>query len=328
MCFLMKNLNYPYDDFLRLSKGSTFTTEKTCLSQWNSTRIKGGITEAYFYSRLKQTKPDVFETMKTNSRIKHNLHPETKFIDETKIINVSQRYLIALDNEKLDDEDDVITSNIIQFFESPNKSLSIKSPYNTGKTKLLSKIFTKYSPKRILWLSYRKTLTNDILGSFKDEFNFKDYQQGEYTADRLIIQLESLLKLKPCMMFANDEYEIPKYDIIIIDEIESILSRFDSPTLKGKSRDIFKWMCEIIKVSSKMIVLDGDIDDRTYNFLNYFEDSTNIHNNILINQRHLKISTDSNFYYEKNIKDISDGIKIVVCSMSSKRCIDIHDLIK
>jgi len=81
-----------YDDFLRLSKCSTFTTEKTCLSQWNSTRIKEGITEAYFYSRLKQTKPDVFETMKTNSRIKHT---ETKFINETKIINVSQRYLIA-----------------------------------------------------------------------------------------------------------------------------------------------------------------------------------------------------------------------------------------
>ena len=100
-------------------------------------------------------------------------------------------------------------------------------------------------------------------------------------------------------MFADDEYEIPKYDLIIIDEIGSILSHFDSPTFKGKSREIFKWMCEIIKVSFKMIVLDGDIGNRTYNFLNYFEDSTNIQNNILINQRHLKITTDSNFYYEK-----------------------------
>jgi superfamily II DNA or RNA helicase len=213
----MKNLNYPYEDFLRLSKGKSFTTEKNCLSQWNSTRIKEGVTEAYFYSRLKQTKPDVFENMKTSSKSKYNIPIKTKFIDESKIINVSQKYLIALDNVNLDDEDDVFTSNIIQFFNSKNKSLSIKSPYDTGKTKLLSKIFTKYDPKRILWLSYRKTLTNDILGSFKDEFNFKDYQHGEYRADRLIIQLDSLLKLKPCMMFADDEYEIPKYDIIIID---------------------------------------------------------------------------------------------------------------
>ena len=102
------------------------------MSQWNSTRIKGGITEAYFYSRLKQIKPDVFETMKSGSLLKCK-RPETKFIDESKIINVSQRYLIALDNEKLDDEDDVITSNVIQFFNSKNKSLSIKSPYDTSK---------------------------------------------------------------------------------------------------------------------------------------------------------------------------------------------------
>ena len=96
-----------------------------------------------------------------------------------KINNVSQRYLIALENEKLDDKTDVITTEINQFFESPKKSLSIKSPYDTGKTKLLSKIFNKYDPKRILWLSYRKTLTNDILGSFRDEFDFKDYQRGK-----------------------------------------------------------------------------------------------------------------------------------------------------
>ena len=164
MCFFMKNLNYPYDDFLRLSKGPTSVSDMKCFSQWNSTRIKDGITEAYFYSRLKQTKPDVFENMKASSKSKHNLPIKTKFIDESKIINVSQRYLIALDNVNLDDEDEVITSNINQFFESPNKSLSVKSPYDTGKTKLLSKIFTKYDPKRILWLSYRKTLSNDILG--------------------------------------------------------------------------------------------------------------------------------------------------------------------
>ena len=28
------------------------------------------------------------------------------------------------------------------------------------------------------------------------------------------------------------------------------------------------------------------------------------------------------------MKDVLEGIKIVVCSMSSKKCMDIHDLIK
>ena len=87
------------------------------------------------------------------------------------------------------------------------------------------------------------------------------------------------------------------------------------------------WKCNQFEVvSSKIIVLDGDIDDRTYNFLNHFEDSMNIKNNILINQRHLKITTVTNFYYVKIMKDISEGVKVVVCSMSSKKCDDIYDL--
>ena len=74
------------------------------------------------------------------------------------------------------------------------KSLNLRSPYDTGKTKLIQKIITKFNRKKILWLSYRKTLTNDILGSFGEGFNFKDYQKQDYKADRLIIQLESITK--------------------------------------------------------------------------------------------------------------------------------------
>ena len=323
MCYFMKNLGYPYEDFLSLSKGKTFDSDKSCLSLWNSTKIQDGLTEAYFYSRLKQTKPDVFASMKCP--IKYNI---TKFVDETQIINISQRYLISLDNEKLEDDSDVLTSNINKFFNTSDiKSFSIKSPYDTGKTKLLSKIFKKYVPKRILWISYRKTLTNDILGSFADEFGFKDYQKKEYTADRLIIQLESLLKLKPSMMFADDEYEIPKYDLIIIDEIESILSHFDAPTFKGKSRDVFNWMTEIIKVSSKMIVLDGDIGNRTHNFLNHFGSTTNIINDIKINKRKLTITNDGSSFDDQIMTDLSRNKKIVICSMSSKKCTDMYEKI-
>tara|TARA_R110000868_G_scaffold163412_6_gene395633 strand:+ start:126 stop:3101 length:2976 start_codon:yes stop_codon:yes gene_type:complete len=324
MSFFMKNLNYTYDDFLRLSRGKSFSSEKSCLSMWNSTGIKAGLTESYFYSRLKQTKPDVFASMKCPIKFTN-----TKFVDETQIINISQRYLISLNNEKLDDESDVLTSNINKFFScSDIKSFSIKSPYDTGKTKLLTHIFKKYEPKRILWISYRKTLTNDILGSFSEQFGFKDYQRKEYSANRLIIQLESLVKLKPSMMFVDDEYEIPKYDLIIIDEIESVLSHFDSPTFKGQSREVFNWMTEIIKVSSKIILLDGDIGNRTYNFLNYFGTSINIINDIKINKRNITITNDLSTFDNQIITDISKSRKIVICSMSSKKCSEIYDKIK
>ena len=113
-------------------------------------------------------------------------------------------------------------------------------------------------------------------------------------------------------MFADDEYEIPKYDLIIIDEIESILSHFDAPTFKGTSRDVFNWMSEIIKNSNKMIVLDGDIKNRTHNFLNYFGNSINIHNTIKINKKKLTITTDTNKYYNSIIDDIKQALFIKI----------------
>lgn len=337
MSYFMKNLNYSVDDFIKYSRGKNFSGEDKCIKMWNATKVKEGITEAYFYARLKETKPEVFAVFNSDIKIdyvpggQHNplgLCPITKFINEEDIITISNRHLIAETNSKLTDMKDILTLNIHKFFNSNTKSFSIKSPYDTGKTCLLKKIFTKYQPKKILWLSYRKTLTNDILGSFADDYNFKDYQKKEYDADRLIIQLESTMKLKPHIMFLDDEEKIPSYDLIIIDEIESILSHFDSPTFKNQSRETFNWICEIIKVSNKIIALDGDIGNRTYNFLNYFGTSTNIVNDIKINKRSFSILSDKEPFYKKLIDDIQSNKKIVICSMSSKKCSDIYDMIK
>jgi hypothetical protein len=316
MAFFMKNLNYTSDDFIRMSMGKDFISESECLKMWNNTKLKDDITEAYLYARLKETKPEVFSSLKFKFDF-----PITKFINDDDIIKMSQRRLINLEtNSNLDDMNDPLTFNVNKFFKSDIKSLSIKSPYDTGKTTLIEKIFKKYEPKKILWLSYRKTLTNDILGSFAENYNFKGYQSKDYSADRLIIQLESLNKLKPHMMFCDDEYDIPSYDLVIIDEVESILNHFNHMTFKGKERDTFNWMVEIIKVSKKMIVLDGDIDDRTYNFLNHFGPSINIVNDIKINKKSFIIMTNKEVYYKKIIHDIQYNKKVVIVSMSSTQC--------
>jgi len=64
-------------------------------------------------------------------------------------------------------------------------------------------------------------------------FNFKIYTDNDFDADKLIIQAESLLKL------INDKSDIKKYDLIIIDEVESILRQFNSTkTFKGNAPQI------------------------------------------------------------------------------------------
>jgi len=80
------------------------------------------------------------------------------------------------------------------------------------------------------YLTYRKTLTYDINGNF-EKFGFKSYLDGDIFSDRVIIQIESLIKL-------NINAKIPKFDLIIIDEVESTLNQFSSSgTFKNKERE-------------------------------------------------------------------------------------------
>ena len=83
---------------------------------------------------------------------------------------------------------------------------------------------------------------------------------------------------------------------MIIDECESILSQFNSSTMRGRSKDCFDLMTAIIKNSKKLICLDGDLGNRTYNFINHFGKSININNNIQINKKHFLFTKDKNKY--------------------------------
>lgn len=321
MAWIFKSLGYPFSLFLEKSRGKQFISSNDCLKCWNSQKISK-LTEGLLHNILKQNDPEHYASLNLRYDI------PVKVIDY-KITQIEQRYLISLDNQNLDDTNDVLTNNINEFFLDPEiKSLNIKSPYDTGKTKLLEKIFTKYNPQRILWLSYRKTLTNDILGSFAEKFNFKDYQDKQYDADRLIIQLESSIKLKPKLHFEDEEYSIPKFDLVIIDEIESILSHFNSPTFKNKSKETFEFIAEIIKTSTKLITLDGDMNDRSYNYINSFGGSRNIVNSVKINQRSFIIDTDKNVFIKSISDDLHRDKKVVIASMSSKQCSEIETKIK
>ena len=105
----------------------------------------------------------------------------------------------------------------------------------TGKTWLLKAMIKEhYMDKRILYLSHRVTFTNNIMGSF-DELGFKSYLDRDYNADKLIIQIDSLPNL-----LKNGECET--YDLIIMDEVESLLSHLSSTTLATKRIGICKML--------------------------------------------------------------------------------------
>ena len=81
------------------------------------------------------------------------------------------------------------------FNDDTVSSVNIKSPYGTSKTQLLIKTIEKYQVKKILFLSYRKTLTYDIQNNFQ-KIGFGNYLENDLNCNRLIIQchLKDLFK--------------------------------------------------------------------------------------------------------------------------------------
>ena len=225
-------------------------------------------------------------------------------------IEIDSRYL--LDEHKLLNDDTIIVKSIKTFFDNPEiKSLNIKSPYDTGKTQLLKQILTKYNPNRVLWVSYRLTLSYDVFSNFAP-FNFKIYTDKDYDADRLIIQAESLLKL------INDRTDIKKYDLIVIDEVESVLRQFSSTTFKGKAPITFDLFINLLKhPQTKMISLDGDLGDRTHDFTTHLGKSININNIARFNTKTINVMNVKEDFENKIFNDLDLNLKLVIPTMSA-----------
>ena len=112
--------------------------------------------------------------------------------------------------------------------------------------------------------------------------------------------------------------EVPKYDLVIIDESESVLNNFASTTFKGYSEATYDYLRAIIENCGKLITLDGDQNNRTYSFCSSFSGtSINIINKINLNEKVI-VLTDSEFHYKADIhKSIDKKERVVICSQSA-----------
>jgi len=169
-------------------------------------------------------------------------------------IKVNKQYLFS----KTDT--DIIAKSIENWMiDDLIKFLAMMSNYGTGKTFAVDCIIDIYKPIKILWITHRQSLTLNLMGTF-EEHEFFNYMDKDYNMPRLFISIESLHNLNKKNM---------NFDLIILDEIESLLYHFCSPTVKNP-RETFNIFIELINKSKKVLCLDGDISDRTYKFIKEF----------------------------------------------------------
>lgn len=151
---------------------------------------------------------------------------------------------------------------VIQILYTFEKALMIKSQMGSGKTELVCDYLNKFKPNRILWISVRQTYSANINERLKDYgfTNYLDDKKNWMYKNKIIVQLESLNKLER-------NFKILPFDLVILDEIESILYHFDSSTIAHNSSNTFEllfWLCKSAK--TKIIGLDADLGLRAIEY--------------------------------------------------------------
>ena len=101
------------------------------------------------------------------------------------------------------------------------------------------------------------------------ELSFANYLDSYETPSvwncpRLIVQLDSLWYVlnKNERFISTGKFDL-SYDMVILDESESLLSQFDEKTMEGKEIKTWGLFDEMLKHSKKTIWMDGDISERT-----------------------------------------------------------------
>ena len=246
----------------------------------------------------------------------HKINPK-EAIDERLFTSVPFEKDFLLDrNEKLLEEKSDISKYINEwYFKKIYKTLCIFAKYGCGKTSLVRNILEEFKPEKILILSYRQTLTYELKGNFSD-FGVTSYLDKIYNIDRIICQIDSMIKvLSDSDPFAT-EFEIKTYDLVVIDESESVINHLYSNLINNK-RDLFDFIRNILIVASKILVLDGDFGNRSYEFIRELGNNLILENISRKTDKKFIFMDDKEDFEEKIDKDLLNGKNIVVVSMSA-----------
>jgi hypothetical protein len=305
------------------SKNSPKYTEKDMIKKWKSFETNSN--KLSIGTLIKWAKDsgnnDIYKKPILSIEDKINSYPEKPI--ELDISNDS--ITTILNQPKL---------NVDNFVNLLNKKLiCIQSEKGTGKTtNLLDALFDSNntninSDTKILVVSCRITFSYKILGDLK-KYGFSiyhDYKDYHIDAKRIVCQFDSLARL-----------EISDYDIIIIDECES-LARYitSSHYIKNPKADLTLEIFQSLVLDAKQIyIMDADLSDRCLNYYKKLIDLDNINDmHILINNYRpcneytLKYSQKET-WLKKLLDLVLNDKKVVVAMASNSKAKDIYKLLE
>jgi len=203
---------------------------------------------------------------------------------------------------------------------SEYKILCIKSAYGTGKTYAFKQVLEKHKFRKVLFITYRQSLAISLTNDLTEKFGFKSYLDKTtniMTQDKLIIQLDSLKRMtykldsKESLL---DEVYI-KYDLIVLDEIEGLLNHLSFN--KINQTQIYNILVKLINNSTKVLCLDGDLSDRSMDFISNITKSYVLYNNVYKPvKKDFRMTHNLDKFNKAIDDDLKAGKKIVIVSMT------------
>jgi hypothetical protein len=165
-----------------------------------------------------------------------------------------------------------------EYLELP-KTLFVDAAMRLGKTKKLIELMNKYYPlstksgekskSKICILTFRQTFARHMVNQFESS-GFESYDKiiGPICSNkhpRIILQIESMHRL---LIRNYGQHEAPQFDVLIMDECESIFDQIDSGLSQrfGESFAVFEWL---FRYSKTVIMMDAFIGDRSYNIVEH-----------------------------------------------------------
>ena len=162
-----------------------------------------------------------------------------------------------------------------------NKVMTIKSSYGSGKTYAFKNLIDNYfCDARILFITYRKSLATAFTKDLKKRFGFESYLESKpeqyRSAKRLIIQLDSIKNLVEYDALVQ-ETSMPEYDLVLLDEIEGTLGHLSYNKIDQEY--IFHLLKSTLDSTPKLLALDGDMSERSYDFFSSLQYKCNFFEN-------------------------------------------------
>ena len=321
-------------------RGSKYLYCSSCkLTWWNSISHP-----KYDFDDFEKTVIDLDKKSVT----KENKHSEIGLVQ---FMNNDQLTTITTDHVK------VVNEKFLPFEEFKEGVTFIKSPKGTGKTTYLSRVLKKYVSKyssftdyeldsqdkdkpfynkgrSVLLIGHRQSLIGDLCNrlDLNSYLNDAGYSKGhiEERKNRYGICLDSLWKVKD-----------RDYSLIVIDEVEQVLTHFLSDTMGLKSEGLFKIFSKLIRNAPNIIVLDADLGWTSFNTITSIlkerensyphQDKRNLH--IYINTWKSKNSTIDIYPTQAHMissikRSLENGERIFISSNSKKKIKTIEEIVK